>query len=66
MAMSMSEGVDGGALLLRAKFWWGVEQNIISAKLWHDFCTKQRSRVDLGLSNCVISANLKIILENRT
>jgi hypothetical protein len=33
MAMSMSEGVDGDALLRRAKFWWGVEQKNIGAKL---------------------------------
>jgi hypothetical protein len=36
MAILMSEGVDGDALLLRAKFWWGVEQEIIGAKLYSD------------------------------
>jgi hypothetical protein len=29
----IEEGIDGDALLLRAKFWWGVEQKLSSAKL---------------------------------
>jgi hypothetical protein len=45
IALTIEDGIDSDALLLRAKFWWGVEQKNISAKLLHDFCTKQLSLV---------------------
>jgi hypothetical protein len=39
---------EGGVLLLRAKFWRGWSKKISSAQLWHDFCTKQFTSVELS------------------
>jgi hypothetical protein len=36
-------GCDSVELLLRADFWWGVEQEFTGAKKSHDYCTKQKS-----------------------
>jgi hypothetical protein len=33
IVLMMENGIDGDALLRRAKFWWGVEQKNIGAKL---------------------------------
>jgi hypothetical protein len=59
MAMPMSEGVDGDALLLRAKFWWGWSKKVPVPSFNMIFAQNSYPRLNTWSTNQFTTSSIK-------